>query len=113
MLKYFIYYDWSIPFTLVEYGQISMLSHRHIVVFNGVHEYNIDTSIQINQYRGHNIYGKNTRHNTITTNISTSIKFHIKHNIEMSSIKQLAFVILVQINKNIFKIFDTEIQFKL
>jgi len=90
MLKYFIYYDWSIPFTLVEYGQISMLSHRHIVVFNGVHEYNTDTSIQNNQYRGHNIYGKNTRHNNITANISTSLKFYIKLNIEMLSMRQLA-----------------------
>jgi len=42
-----------------------------------------------------------------------SVKFYIKHNIEMLSMKQLAFVRHIQIYKNIFKILDTEIQFKL
>jgi len=129
MLKYFIliclwlknsfYFGWIWPelylYFFAQHGQNSICSCTdNVVVFNGVHEYNTDTSIQKNQYRGHNIiYGKNIRYNTITTNISMSIKFYIKHNIEMLSIKQLAFVRHVQIYKKIFKIFDTEIHFKL
>ena len=59
---------------------------HNIGVFVRVHEYNKDTSIQNTAKMGK--IQDMTQHN----NILMSIKFYIKHNMDMGSMKQLGFV---------------------